>query len=221
MRLPTKAELILVALCIIAGFLVKAAWGSEAEKEAELRIVRTERDVLRRTNVVLRFERDEVDRKAAADSIARAAVIGQAETVAAEADTAGREVFLRIVEVVPDSVRELVVERERLHVVQIAQKDTIIVQERSASAVLRGQLVARDSLIVGLESDIALADDEIELLEDLRSPGLSTTESASIAVNTYFVSTEALGASTLEGLIIGGVTFVVLEGGSLLLDLLF
>jgi len=43
----------------------------------------------------------------------------------------------------------------------------------------------------------------------------------SLSVGGYFTTTELLGGSTLEGLLVGGGMFVVLQGGSMLLDWLF
>lgn len=224
MRAPTRAEIVLAVLCIVAALLVKAAWGSEAAKEAELRIVRAEREEAQRENVLLRQKKDEIDR-AAADSIAQLeAKIEDAELRATEAATAGREMFVEIIEAVPDSMpelRALVERRERMHETEVAVLRIVIDAERDAARVLRGQLTASNALIRGLESELVVAGEQIELLESLRDPGLSTLESASLSTGAYFFSTEVLGASVIEGLIVGGTTFVVLQGGSMLLGWIF
>ena len=108
-----------------------------------------------------------------------------------------------------------------MHENEVAVLRIVIDAERDAADVLRSQLRARDSLITGLESELVVADQQIELLKSLKSPGLSTLESVSLSTGAYFASTEILGASVLEGLIVGGVTFVVLEGGSRLLGWIF
>ena len=224
MRAPTRAELLLAVLCVIAAILLRAAWAREGAKEAELVIVRIEREEAQHENDVLRTLKAEVDR-IASDSIATLrAVAEDAEERASQAATEGRTAFVAVLEAVPDSMpalRALVERRERMHENEVAVLRIVIDAERDAADVLRGQIRARDALITGLESELVVADQQIELLESLKSPGLSTLESVSISTGAYFASTELLGASVLEGLIVGGVTFVVLEGGSRLLGWIF
>ena len=62
-----------------------------------------------------------------------------------------------------------------------------------------------------------MASEQIQILEDLRNPGLSTLEAAAIGAGRYVVTTEALGGTAIEGLIVGGATFVVVQGRSRLL----
>lgn len=238
MRAPTRSELLLAVLCIIAVLLVRAAWSSEAAKEAELALAKAETAELQDSLARVSEETDSLRREkagadlAAADSLAVLAdVIAGAETRAEELASAGRETFAEIIEAVPDELpelRALVIERERIHAEEIAQKDTTIAAERDAAAVLRGQLTKANALIVGQGIQLVVGralieslENEIEILEDLRSPGLSTREAASLSVNAYFVSTQVLGASQIEGLTAGVVTFVVLEGGSMLLGWIF
>ncbi|MEE8551485.1 MAG: hypothetical protein V3T08_09570 [Gemmatimonadota bacterium] len=238
MRAPTRPELLLAVLCIVAALLVKAAWGSDAAKEAELVLAKAEtvelRDSLARVNEetdVLRREKADAD-LAAADSLAVLTdVIADAEHRAETLAISGRETFAEIIEAVPDSLpelRDLIERREQLHETEVAVLREVIAGERSASGVLRGQLTTANALIRGQDIELGVGralieslESEVEILEDLRSPGLSTREAASISVNAYFVSTQALGASTLEGLLVGGATFVVLEGGSMLLGWIF
>ena len=52
-------------------------------------------------------------------------------------------------------------------------------------------------------------------------PGLSTLEAVSISAAGYLVTTDLLGGSTLEGLIVGGGTFLVVKGGPRLLGWIF
>lgn len=238
MRAPTRAELLLVALAVVGFALWRSGLRSAAAKEAELELVKAEtaelESELERSHNetdALRREKADADR-AAADSLAVLSdVIDDAELRAEELASSGREVFEEIIETVPDALpdlRALVIERERIHNEEIAQKDTTIAAERDAAAVLRGQLTAANSLILGQGIELGASsaligslENENQILEELRSPGLSTLEAVSISVNAYFVSTQALDASTVEGLIVGGATFVVLEGGSKLLGWIF
>ena len=224
MRAPTRLELLLAVLCIVAGFLVKAAWGSESEKEAELELVRSEREAAQLENDALRAAKDQIDR-IAADSIAvLEAVVADAEQRVSEASAEGRDTYVQIIEAVPDSmpeIRALVERRERMHETEVAVLNIVIDAERDAADVLRGQITARDALISGLESEIVIATEQVALLEDLRHDGLSTLESAALGAGGYLVTTNVLGGSTLEGLIVGGTTLLVTQGGSKLIDWIF
>ena len=238
MRAPTRPELLLAVLCIIAALVVKAARGSEAEKEAELELAQAEtlefEDDLARANEVterLRREKSDADR-IAADSLALLGdVIADAERRAETLAAAGREAFDEILETVPDSLpelRTLIERREVTHELEVAVLNEVISGERSVSGVLREQLTAANTLIRGQEIElnaggalIQSLENEVEILEDLRNPGLSTLEAVSIGAGGYLVTTNVLGGSTIEGLIVGGTTFLVTQGGSKLIDWIF
>ena len=225
MRAPTRpTELLLAILALSAFGLWRAGVHSVAAKEAELELVRSEREAVQRENDALRAARDQVDR-AAADSIATLeAAIADAELRASEAASQGRETYVQIIEAVPDSMpelRSLVERRERMHETEVAVLNIVIDAERNAADVLRGQITERDALISGLEAELVIASEQIALLEDLRHDGFSTLESAALGAGGYVIATEALGASTLEGLIAGGTTFLVTQGGSKLIDWIF
>ena len=197
---------------------------SVAAKEAELELVRSEREAAQRENDALRAAKDQVD-QIAADSIAQLnAVVKDAERRASEVSAEGRETYVQIIEAVPDSmpeIRALIERRERMHETEVMVLNIVIDAERDAADVLRGQITARDTLITGLEAEIVLANDQIALLEELRHDGLSNLEAAGLGLGGYVIATEALGASTLEGLIVGGTTFLVTQGGSKLIDWIF
>ena len=224
MRAPTRPELLLAILALSAFGLWRAGVNSVAAKEAELELVRSEREAVQRENDALRAARDQVDR-AAADSIATLeAAIADAELRASEAASQGRETYVQIIEAVPDSmpeIRALVERRERMHETEVAVLNIVIDAERDAADVLRGQITARDTLISGLEAELVVANEQVALLEDLRHDGFSTLESAALGTGGYLVATEMLGGSTLEGLIVGGTTFLVTQGGSKLIDWIF
>ena len=224
MRAPTRPELLLAILALSALGLWRAGVNSVAAKEAELELVRSEREAVQRENDALRAARDQVDR-AAADSIATLeAAIADAELRASEAASQGRETYVQIIEAVPDSMpelRSLVERRERMHETEVAVLNIVIDTERDAADVLRGQITERDALISGLEAELVIATEQIALLEELRHDGLSNLESAGLGLGGYVIATEALGASTLEGLIAGGTTFLVTQGGSKLIDWIF
>ena len=224
MRAPTRPELLLAMLALSAFGLWRAGVNSVAAKEAELELVRSEREAVQRENDALRAARDQVDR-AAADSIATLeAAIADAELRASEAASQGRETYVQIIEAVPDSmpeIRALVERRERMHETEVAVLNIVIDAERDAADVLRGQITARDALISGLESEIVIATEQVALLEDLRHDGFSTLESAALGAGGYLVTTDVLGGSTLEGLIVGGTTLLVTQGGSKLIDWIF
>ena len=224
MRAPTRPELLLAILALSAFGMWRAGVDSVAAKEAELEFVRSEREAAQRENNALRAAKDQVDR-IAADSIAQLqAVVADAERRASEGSAEGRETYVQIIEAVPDSMpelRSLVERRERMHETEVAVLNIVIDAERDAADVLRGQITARDTLITGLEAEIVLANDQIALLEELRHDGFSTLESAALGAGGYLVTTELLGGSTLEGLVVGGATFVVLQGSSMLLGWIF
>ncbi len=220
MRAPTRLELLLAVVAVVAFGFWRSGVRSVAAKEAELVIVRAEREDVQRENDVLRAEKEEIDRIAADSIEVLEAIVEEAEHMASRAASAGRTAFVRILEAVPDSMpvlRALVERRERMHENEVEVLRIVIEAERDAADVLRGQLRARDALIMGVESELVVASEQIDLLESLKSPGLSTLESVSISTGAYFASTELLGASVLEGLVVGGATFVVLEGASMLL----
>ena len=224
MRAPTRPELLLAMLALSAFGLWRAGVNSVAAKEAELELVRSEREAAQRENDALRAAKDQVD-QIAADSIAQLqAVVADAERRASEVSAEGRQTYVRIIEAVPDSmpeIRALVERRERMHETEVAVLNIVIDAERDAADVLRGQITARDALISGLESELVVATEQVALLEDLRHDGFSTLESAALGAGGYLVTTELLGGSTLEGLVVGGATFVVLQGGSLLAGWIF
>ena len=224
MRAPTRPELLLAMLALSAFGMWRAGVNSVAAKEAELELVRSEREAIQRENDALRAARDQVDR-AAADSIATLeAAIADAELRASEAASQGRETYVQIIEAVPDSMpalRGLVERRERMHETEVAVLNIVIDAERDAADVLRGQITARDTLISGLEAELVIANEQITLLEDLRHDGFSTLESAALGAGGYLVTTNVLGGSTIEALIAGGTTFLVTQGGSKLIDWIF
>ena len=108
-----------------------------------------------------------------------------------------------------------------MHETEVAVLNIVIDAERDAADVLRGQITARDALISGLESELVIATEQIALLEDLRHDGFSTLESAALGTAGYLVTTNVLGGSTIEGLIVGGTTLLVTQGGSKLIDWIF
>ena len=224
MRAPTRPELLLTVLCMVAFGMWRSGVNSAAAKEAELELVRSEREAVQRENDALRAARDQVDR-AAADSIATLeAAIADAELRASEAASQGRETYVQIIEAVPDSMpelRSLVERRERMHEAEVAVLNIVIDAERDAADVLRGQITARDALISGLESELVVATEQVALLEDLRHDGFSTLESAALGAGGYLVTTNVLGGSTIEALIVGGTTFLAAKGGSKLIDWIF
>ena len=224
MRAPTRPELLLAVVCMAAFGMWRAGVNSAAAKEAELELVRSEREAVQRENDALRAARDQVD-QIAADSIAQLnAVVEDAELRASEAASQGRETYVQIIEAVPDSmpeIRALVERRERMHETEVAVLNIVIDAERDAADVLRGQITARDTLISGLESEIGIATEQVALLEDLRHDGFSTLESAALGAGGYLVTTNVLGGSTIEALIVGGTTFLAAKGGSILIDRIF
>ena len=224
MRAPTRPELLLAVVCMAAFGMWRAGVDSVAAKEAELELVRSEREAVQRENDALRAAKDQVDR-IAADSIAQLnAVVEDAEHRASEVSAEGRDTYVQIIETVPDSmpeIRALVERRERMHEAEVAVLNIVIDAERDAADVLRGQITARDTLISGLESELGIATEQVALLEDLRHDGLSTLESAALGAGGYLVTTNVLGGSTLEALIVGGTTLLVTQGGSKLIDWIF
>lgn len=224
MRAPTGLELMLAVVALAVFGLMKLDAHTAAGREAELRSIKSHRVELQRENEALRDRMDQVDR-AAADSLKRLNLaIEDAEARAEAAATAGRETFEEIVESVPDSMpelRALIERREQEHEDEVQACNCIIEEERAVSAVLRGQLTARDTLIVGLERDVELANTQIGLLEDLKHPGLSNLEAFSLGAGGYLVTTEVLGGTTLEGVVAGGVTYLITKGGSKLLRWIF
>ena len=224
MRAPTRPELLLAVICMAAFGMWRSGVNSAAAKEAELELVRSEREAVQRENDALRAAKDQVDR-IAADSIAQLnAVVEDAERRASEVSAEGRDTYVRIIESVPDSmpeIRALVERRERMHETEVMVLNIVIDAERDAADVLRGQITARDTLISGLESELVIATEQVALLEDLRHDGFSTLESAALGAGGYLVTTNVLGGSTIEALIVGGTTFLVTQGGSKLIDWIF
>ena len=224
MRAPTRPELLLAILALSALGLWRAGVNSVAAKEAELELVRSEREAAQRENDNLRAAKDQIDR-IAADSIAQLnAVVEDAERRASEVSAEGRDTYVQIIEAVPDSMpvlQTLVERRERMHESEVAVLNIVIDAERDAADVLRGQITARDALISGLEAELVIANEQVALLEDLRHDGLSTLESAALGAGGYLVTTNVLGGSTLEGLIVAGTTLLVTQGGSKLIDWIF
>ena len=224
MRAPTRPELLLAILALSAFGLWRAGVDSVAAKEAELELVRSEREAAQLENDALRAAKDRVD-QIAADSIATLeAAIVDAELRASEAASQSRETYVQISEAVPDSmpeIRALVERRERMHETEVMVLNIVIDAERDAADVLRGQITARDTLISGLESELVIANEQVALLEDLRHDGFSTLESAALGAGGYLVTTNVLGGSTIEALIVGGTTFLVTQGGSKLIDWIF
>ena len=224
MRTPTRPELLLAVICMAAFGMWRSGVNSAAAKEAELELVRSEREAVQRENSALRAAKDRVDR-IAADSIATLqAVVADAEQRVSEASAEGRDTYVRIIEAVPDSMpalRSLVERRERMHETEVAVLNIVIDAERDAADVLRGQITERDALISGLESEIVIATEQVALLEDLRHDGFSTLESAALGAGGYLVTTNVLGGSTIEALIVAGTTFLAAKGGSKLIDWIF
>ena len=224
MRAPTRPELLLAMICMAAFGMWRAGVNSVAAKEAELELVRSEREAVQRENDALRAAKDQVDR-IAADSIAQLnAVVEDAEHRASEVSAEGHETYVRIIESVPDSMpalQTLIERRERMHETEVAVLNIVIDAERDAADVLRGQITARDALVFGLESELGIATEQVALLEDLRHDGFSTLESAALGAGGYLVTTNVLGGSTIEALIVGGTTFLAAKGGSKLIDWIF
>ena len=224
MRAPTRPELLLVVVTTAVFALWRAGVDSVAAKEAELELVRSEREAVQRENSALRAAKDQVD-QIAADSIATLnAVVEDAERRASEVSDEGRDTYVRIIEALPDSMPELrflVERRERMHETEVAVLNIVIDAERDATDVLRGQITARDALISGLEAELVIATEQVALLEDLRHDGFSTLESAALGAGGYLVTTDVLGGSTIEALIVAGTTFLAAKGGSFLIDWIF
>lgn len=224
MRAPSRPELILALVALSAFGLWQWSTRSVAAKDAEIRIVDAERKEVQRENATLRSARVQDDRQAE-DSIAGLhEIIQDAEELAAQVASAGRETYVEIIEAVPDTMpelRALIERRERMHTTEVAVLREVIDAERSAGDVLRGQLSQANGLLSGIESELVLAGEQIGLLEELRDDGLSNLEAMSIGVGGYFVATEVLGATMIEGLVVGGVTFIVSQGGSKLFRWIF
>ena len=224
MRAPTRPELLLAILALSAFGMWRAGVTSVAAKQAEIELVRSEREALQRENDALRAAKDRVDRIAADSIVQLNAVVADAERRANEVSVEGRETYVQIIEAVPDSMpalRSLVERRERMHETEVAVLNIVIDAERDAADVLRGQITERDALISGLESEIVIATEQVALLEDLRHDGFSTLESAALGAGGYLVTTNVLGGSTIEALIVAGTTFLAAKGGSKLIDWIF
>ena len=89
MRAPTRPELLLAVLALSAFGMWRAGVNSIAAKEAELELVRSEREAVQRENDALRAAKDQVDR-IAADSIAQLnEVVEDAELRASEVSAEG------------------------------------------------------------------------------------------------------------------------------------
>ena len=69
MRAPTRPELLLAILALSAFGMWRAGVHSVAAKEAELELVRSEREAVQRENDALRAAKDQID-QIAADSMA-------------------------------------------------------------------------------------------------------------------------------------------------------
>ena len=71
------------------------------------------------------------------------------------------------------------------------------------------------------DTRIVIATEQVALLEDLRHDGFSTLESAALGAGGYLVTTNVLGGSTIEALIVAGTTFLAAKGGSQLIGWIF
>lgn len=142
---------------------------------------------------------------------------------ATEAARAGRVTYQEIKEALPDTlfeVRHLVDRREEEHRTEVQALRVAIEAERRASQVFRAQLVGAERYIATLENERAKADLRIQALEDLRSPPPSTVEAVAAAVVVYEGAT-LLGATPLEGIVAGGLTFGVMKVGGQIVGWLF
>ena len=84
-----------------------------------------------------------------------------------------------------------------------------------------GPPIAANDLLSAVQSDLDEAKVQIGLLENLRHSGLSNLQAMSLGAGAYVVTTEGLGGSTLEGLVAGGATFLITEGGPKLIRWVF
>ncbi len=209
---------------IVLALILRSEIKANAVADIKYEMIKTERDGVIRENEILRSVRDSIN-LVAADSIALLEHhIEDAEQMIFDISAAGRQTFNEIIESVPDSMPELrqqIELRERMHDNEIAVKDTIIVAERSISSVLRGQLKASANLLLGVESDLVLANDQIVFLERRRNDGLNNLESTAFGLGAYIVSIEVFGTTKLEGIIVGGGTYLVVRGGSKLIRWIF
>lgn len=219
-----RNTIIAVSIAIFCGFMIRAEIRGNALDEERYRTMIEERDVATAENDILRQEKTQVDLVAADSFAVLRVVIADAERRITVIAAEGRQTFIEIIEAVPDSMPELRAQielRERMHENEVAVKDLVIEAERDAASVLRNQLRASNGLLAGIESELVLANDQIVFLENLHDDGLSNLESASIGLGAYIVAVEALNATTVEGAVIGGVTFLVVKGGSKFISWLF
>ncbi len=224
MRKPHLSEVILFVVTVVVFFVVKSELKSDAANELEYKRLVENRDYFRVQNDSLRNEKVEVDRIAADSFAILEVVIADAEREITVIAAVGRQTFVEIIEVVSDTMPELrilIEEREELHIEEVDSLNSVVGSERSAANVLRGQLTISNNLLAGVESELVLANDQIVFLESLRDDGLNNLESAGIGVSAYLISTEFLKATTFEGVVIGGGTFLVVKGGSKLLSWIF
>ena len=129
MRAPTRPELLLAVICMAAFGMWRAGVNSVAAKEAELELVRSEREAVQRENDALRAAKDRVDRIAADSMAVLEAVVADAEQRVSETSVEGRETYVRIIEAVPDSmpeIRALVERRERMRETEVAVLNIVI-----------------------------------------------------------------------------------------------
>ena len=216
-RVPTRNELVLAVIALAAFGVMKLDARSTAAKEAELRTATTAHEEALRTVEREREARAESDR-IARDSIAtlEAAIEGH-ERKADDAGAAGAQTFTKIVERIPPELvglRDLVERREQEHNTEVRELRVAVTDAKSVASVLRGQLADANDFIAIQDSAAVKAEARIDILEDIKDPGLSTLESVSLGAGAYIVTTELLGGSVLEGLMAGGGTFLVVTGGS-------
>ena len=94
--------------------------------------------------------------------------------------------------------------------------------EWDVASVLRGQLQAANAVICACEAELESRTERSKSSTSCTTAGSATSiEAAALGGAGYLVTTELLGGSTLEGLVVGGATFVVLQGGSLLAGWIF
>lgn len=217
-------RLIIGVVIIVMALVIRSEIRGNALDEERYRIMVEDRDAVTVENEILRQEKIEVDEIAADSFAVLEVVIQDAERRITVIAAEGRQTFVEIIEAIPDSMPELRAQielREEQHDEEIAQKDTIIATERLASDVLRGQLSATNILLSGVETELVLANDQIVFLEGINDDGLNNLESAAIGLGAYIVTTEAFDAEPINGLIIGGTTFLVVKGGSKFLSWIF
>ncbi len=237
MRKPTRIELALVVMGLVMFGLWRMSVRSGAAISADIVLVKAERvEAERRATDAHRatqsLQREKITGDLiAGDSIAKLTAANEvAEARANEVAAEGRATFVAILNSLADSLPDmadvtlLVESRELQHQIEVLSLRDMVGRERSASDILRGQLGRSNDLVGGLQRELTLSHEDIQLanvqlglLESMHGKGFSNLELASLSTAAFFVSTKVLNAPTIEGLVVGATTWVVLDGDSKLL----